>query len=53
MGEVNKQKKIGFTTKLVSEADGSRQRTHRELVPPIFTSTTFFQDDPTDPKVNF
>lgn len=51
MSDSNKSKNWSFETKAVHAGQEYTQWKNNEIVPPIVTSMTFFQNDPTQMKV--
>lgn len=41
-----------FETRAIHASQSYEQCSNKELVPPIVTSNTFYQEDPTDPTVS-
>lgn len=42
-----------FETRVIADGQEYSQWTNCEVIPPIVTTMTYFQEDPTDIKVNF
>lgn len=47
MCESNKQLEKGFATKAIHAGQDHKQWSNSEIVPPIVTTTTYYQEDPT------
>lgn len=52
MSESHREKQPGFATKAIHSGQDYKQWTNLEIVPPIVTSTTFYEADPLQRTVN-